>query len=75
MKEVAGDVTHSLLHLDSRVWRTLRLLVLRPGELTREFIAGRQPEACSFQRHGMSRLITISNRKNGAGVNQGQLHA
>ena len=41
MKEVAGDVTHSLLHLDSRVWRTLRLLALRPGELTREFIAGR----------------------------------
>jgi hypothetical protein len=41
MKEVAGDVTHSLLHLDSRVWRTLRLLIFRPGELTREFIAGR----------------------------------
>jgi hypothetical protein len=41
MKEVMGDVTHSLLHLDSRVWRTLRLLVRRPGELTREFIAGR----------------------------------
>lgn len=41
MKEVAGDVTHSLLHLDSRVWRTLRLLVRRPGELTREFVAGR----------------------------------
>lgn len=42
MREVAGDVTHSLLHLDSRVWRTLRLLVRRPGELTREFIAGRR---------------------------------
>jgi hypothetical protein len=41
MREVAGDVTHSLLHLDSRVWRSLRLLVFRPGELTREFIAGR----------------------------------
>ncbi len=41
VKEVAGDVTHSLLHLDSRVWSTLRLLVRRPGELTREFIAGR----------------------------------
>jgi Protein of unknown function (DUF3667)/Domain of unknown function (DUF4286) len=41
MKEVMGDVTHSLLHLDSRVWSTLRLLVRRPGELTREFIAGR----------------------------------
>jgi hypothetical protein len=45
MREVAGDVTHSLLHLDSRVWRTLRLLLLRPGELTRDFIAGRH------QRH------------------------
>jgi hypothetical protein len=41
MKEVGGDVAHSLLHLDSRVWRTLRLLLRRPGELTREFIAGR----------------------------------
>ncbi len=41
MREVAGDVTHSLLHLDSRVWRTLCLLAWRPGELTREFIAGR----------------------------------
>ncbi len=41
MKEVAGDVTHSLLHLDSRVWRTLRLLTLKPGELTREFVAGK----------------------------------
>ncbi len=44
MKEVAGDVTHSLLHLDSRVWRTLRLLTRRPGELTREFIAGRHQQ-------------------------------
>ncbi len=41
MREVAGDVTHSLLHLDSRVWQTLKLLILKPGELTREFVAGR----------------------------------
>jgi hypothetical protein len=41
MHEVVGDVTHSLLHLDSRVWRTLRTLVLKPGKLTNEFIAGR----------------------------------
>jgi len=41
MREVAGDVTHSLPHLDSRVWRTLKLLIRKPGELTREFIAGR----------------------------------
>ena len=41
MREVAGDVTHSLLHLDSRVWNTVKLLAMKPGELTREFIAGR----------------------------------
>lgn len=41
MHEVAGDVTHSLLHLDSRAWKTLKLLIIKPGELTREFIAGR----------------------------------
>lgn len=41
MHEVVGDVAHSLLHLDSRVWRTLKALVLKPGLLTNEFIAGR----------------------------------
>lgn len=40
--EVGHDVFHSLLHLDGRVWRTLRSLVLRPGELTNEFIGGRR---------------------------------
>ncbi len=42
VSDVAHDVVHSVLHLDSSVWRTLRSLVLRPGELTTEFIAGRR---------------------------------
>jgi len=42
MHEVAHDVVHSALHLDSRVWRTLGTLVLHPGALTNEFIAGRR---------------------------------
>lgn len=41
MREVGGDVAHSLLHLDSRIWQTIKLLARKPGELTREFIAGR----------------------------------
>jgi hypothetical protein len=36
------DFVHSVLHLDSTVWRTLRSLLLKPGELTSEFIAGRR---------------------------------
>jgi hypothetical protein len=42
MDEVAHDFVHSVLHLDSTVWRTLRSLVLKPGELTNAFIAGRR---------------------------------
>jgi hypothetical protein len=71
MREVAGDVTHSLLHLDSRVWRSLRLLALRPGELTREFIAGRHQRylppfrlylAISILYFAMSALLPGSNQ-------------
>lgn len=42
MHEVSHEFVHSVLHLDGRVWRTLRALVLQPGELTREYIAGRR---------------------------------
>jgi hypothetical protein len=42
MGEVAHDFVHSVLHLDSTVWRTLRSLLLKPGELTNEFVAGRR---------------------------------
>jgi Protein of unknown function (DUF3667)/Domain of unknown function (DUF4286) len=39
--EVFHDITHTITHLDSTTWRTLKLLVLRPGALTLEFLAGR----------------------------------
>lgn len=34
------DFLHSVLHLEGKMWRTLPLLALRPGELTRRFIDG-----------------------------------
>jgi hypothetical protein len=34
------DVAHSVLHFEGKIWRTLPLLVFRPGELTRRYIAG-----------------------------------
>lgn len=34
------DLAHSVLHFDGKLWRTLPLLALRPGELTRRYIAG-----------------------------------
>ncbi|MFN3669857.1 MAG: DUF3667 domain-containing protein [Brevundimonas sp.] len=36
------EVLHGVMHFDARVWRTLPLLALNPGRLTREWIHGRR---------------------------------
>ena len=36
------ELAHELLHLDSKLFRTLRVLVTRPGELTADYFAGRK---------------------------------
>ncbi|HTU67148.1 MAG TPA: DUF3667 domain-containing protein [Steroidobacteraceae bacterium] len=38
----AGEAFESISHADSRLWRTLLYLLIRPGFLTREFFAGRR---------------------------------
>ncbi len=35
-------VAHELLHVDGKLWRTLRLLFVRPGRLSLEYAAGRR---------------------------------
>src|SRR6266545_4432215 len=40
--DLLHDLTHELLHVDGRLWTSLRLLFTRPGVLTREHIAGRR---------------------------------
>lgn len=34
------DLMHGALHLDGKVWRTLPMLIRKPGELTRRYIDG-----------------------------------
>ncbi|RJF90488.1 DUF3667 domain-containing protein [Sphingomonas cavernae] len=34
------DIAHGVLHFEGKIWRTLPLLALRPGELTRRYIHG-----------------------------------
>ena len=36
------EVLHGVIHFDGRIWRTLPLLMLNPGRLTREWIQGRR---------------------------------
>jgi Protein of unknown function (DUF3667) len=38
----AGEAFENITHADSRLWRTLWILVSRPGLLTREFFGGRR---------------------------------
>lgn len=40
--ELIKEATGNLTDLDSRIWRTLRPLLFRPGLLTREYLAGRR---------------------------------
>ena len=36
------EVLHGVVHFDGRIWRTLPLLMLNPGRLTREWIQGKR---------------------------------
>ena len=36
------ELLHGVMHFDSRTWRTLPLLVFRPGRLTREWCQGKR---------------------------------
>lgn len=38
----AHDLLHGVLHFEGKTWRTLPLLVWKPGRLTREYIDGRR---------------------------------
>lgn len=42
LRHVAAELLDDFTHFDARVFKTLRLLILRPGQLTVEFLAGRR---------------------------------
>lgn len=37
---IGHEIAHGVFHFDGKMWRTLPMLVARPGELTRRYIAG-----------------------------------
>ncbi|MBU6320065.1 MAG: DUF3667 domain-containing protein [Alphaproteobacteria bacterium] len=39
---VVEEIVHGILHLDGRIWRTLPMLIARPGRMSREYIEGRR---------------------------------
>ena len=41
------DLAHGVLHLDGKIWRTLPLLALHPGQLTRRYVDGERAKFVS----------------------------
>src|SRR5689334_2954239 len=42
LKHFLHHATHELLHLDSKIFRTLRVLLFRPGKLTTQYLEGKR---------------------------------
>ncbi len=42
MLHLGEELLHGVMHFDARVWRTLPLLALNPGRLTREWVQGKR---------------------------------
>lgn len=40
LSAIWNDILHSVLHFDGKLWRTLPMLLFRPGELTRRYVHG-----------------------------------
>lgn len=47
LSAIGHDVLHSVFHFDGKLWRTLPMLLLRPGELTRRYVHGERAKFVS----------------------------
>ncbi len=47
LSALGHDLIHGVLHLDGKFWRTLPLLTLKPGQLTRRYIDGERAKFVS----------------------------
>jgi hypothetical protein len=47
LRSFGHDFVHSVLHFDGKIWRTLPLLMWKPGELTRRYIHGERAKFVS----------------------------
>jgi hypothetical protein len=47
LASIGHDLLHGVFHFEGKIWRTLPMLVVRPGELTRRYIAGERAKFVS----------------------------
>ena len=42
LRSLGHEAFHEFAHVDGKLWQTLRVLVTKPGELTKQFLEGRR---------------------------------
>src|SRR5262249_52967500 len=47
LRQMVDDVLRGLFHFDARAWRTLPMLLFRPGTLTRQYVKGHRAKFVS----------------------------
>lgn len=47
LSAIGHDVLHSVFHFDGKLWRTLPMLLFKPGELTRRYVHGERAKFVS----------------------------
>jgi hypothetical protein len=67
---VGHTLAHETLHLDGKIWRTLRYLFLRPGFLTAEYCAGRRRLYVNPVRILITAIIAFTLLSLGSGTRQ-----
>jgi len=67
---VGHTLAHEMLHLDGKIWRTLRCLFFRPGFLTAEYCAGRRRPYVNPVRILITAIIAFTLLSPGGGSRQ-----
>ncbi|QIG78463.1 DUF3667 domain-containing protein [Stakelama tenebrarum] len=57
--EIWHEILHGVVHFDGKLWRTLPMLVFRPGELTRRYIEGERARFVSPMALFLFALFTM----------------
>ena len=71
VRSVLGEVTNALFGLESKLWRSLWVLVTKPGQLTQKFLAGkRQKYTTPFRLYLLLSIVVFAYISfTGSGVN------
>ena len=78
LSAIGHDVLHSVFHFDGKFWRTLPMLLFKPGELTRRYVHGERAKFVSpmalflFAIFLMFAVFSFTGGNDGSSIFRGQ---